>query len=321
MNYRTFLTPVLLLTLGACNGSDSTFMVGTLERDRVEVTVESNEPIIAIHVQDGQVLKKGDLIMEQDPARLESALAQQRALRDQSAAHLAELERGPRRETIREARAQLESARASAKNAAASLKREQELFARDLSNQSLLDQASTNAETTRAAEQAASEALNRLLNGTTIEELDQATAALRAAQAGVERIELDIRRLGVYAPVAGMLDKRLYQLGERPPIGATVGVILDSSRTYARIYVPEPLRASVQAGTKLQVHIDGHEKVFTGTVRWVSTDASFTPYFALTEHDRSRLSYLAEVDVPDAASLPSGVPLEVDFPGGDDGHD
>ncbi|GAG92015.1 unnamed protein product, partial [marine sediment metagenome] len=40
----------------------------------------------------------------------------------------------------------------------------------------------------------------------------------------------------------------------------------------------------------------------------------FTPYFALTEHDRSRLSYLAEVDVPDASSLPSGVPLEVDFP-------
>jgi HlyD family secretion protein len=58
----------------------------------------------------------------------------------------------------------------------------------------------------------------------------------------------------------------------------------------------------------------------TGTVRWVSADASFTPYFALTEHDRSKLSYLAEVDLPEASSLPSGVPLEVDFPAahGDD---
>jgi len=321
MNFRTCLIPCLLLMLSACNGSDRTFMVGTLERDRVEVTVESNEPIIAIHVQDGQMLEKGDLIMEQDPARLQGILAQQLALRDQSAARLAELERGPRSETIHEARAQLESARASAKNAAASLEREQELFARKLSNQSLLDQAGTNAETTRAAEQAASESLNRLLNGTTVEELDQASAALRAAEAGVERIELDIRRLEVYAPVAGMLDKRLYQLGERPPIGATVGVILDSSRTYARIYVPEPLRVSVQTGTRLQVRIDGEEKTLTGTVRWVSTDASFTPYFALTEHDRSRLSYLAEVDLPDAAALPSGVPLEVDFPGADNGHD
>lgn len=308
------LTPVLLLTLSACNSSETTFMVGTLERDRVEVSVESNEPIIAIHVQDGQMLKTGDLILEQDPTRLERILAQQVAIRNQSAARLAELERGPRTETIREARAQLESARASAKNAAANLIRAQEMFARDLSDQSTLDLATTRANTTIATKQAATESLNRLLNGTTVEELDQAIAALNAAEAAINRIKLDIDRLRIYAPVNGMLDKRLYQLGERPQIGATIGVILDSSRTYARIYVPEPLRASVQPGEQLDVRIDGKAESFTGTVRWVSTDASFTPYFALTEHDRSRLSYLAEVDVPDASSLPSGVPLEVDFP-------
>jgi HlyD family secretion protein len=321
MKYKSTLIPVLLLTLVACNNVDKTFMVGTLERDRVEVTVESNEPIIAIHVQDGQMLTAGDLILEQDPARLERILAQQVALRDQAGARLAELERGPRSETIREARAQLDYARASAKNAAANLKRAQELFARDLSDQSTLDLASTSSETTIAAEQAATESLNKLLNGTTVEELDQAIAALKAADAGVARIKLDIERLKVYAPVSGMLDKRLYQLGERPQIGATVSVILDSARVYARIYVPEPLRASVQPGKRLQVRIDGSAQAITGTVRWVSADASFTPYFALTEHDRSRLSYLAEVDVADASSLPSGVPLEVDFPVSVSGND
>ena len=267
------------------------------------------------------MLEAGDLILEQDPARLERVLAQQMALRDQSAARLAELERGPRKETIREARAQLESTRSSAKNAATNLIRAQDMFARDLSNQSNLDFATTRSETAIAAEQAAKESLNRLLNGTTVEELDQAIAALKAAEAGINRIQLDIERLKVYAPVNGMLDKRLYQLGERPQIGATIAVILDSSRTYASIYVPEPLRSSVQPGKQLEVRIDGTNQAFTGTVRWVSTDASFTPYFALTEHDRSRLSYLAEVDVPDASSLPSGVPLEVDFPVNVSGND
>ena len=314
MKYEKWIIPVLLLSLGACNKAEKTFMVGTLERDRVEVTVESNEPIIAIHVQDGQMLKAGDLILEQDPARLERILAQQVALRNQSAARLAELVRGPRAETIREARAQLESARSSAKNAAANLKRVQELFTRKLSDQYTLDSATTGSETAIAAEKAAGEALNRLLNGTTVEELDQASAATEAAEAGIKRIQLDIERLKVYAPVNGMLDKRLYQLGERPQTGATVCVILDAARAYARIYVPEPLRASVQPGERLEVRIDGNDQAFTGTVHWVSADASFTPYFALTEHDRSRLSYLAEVDVPDASTLPSGVPLEVDFP-------
>ena len=315
MKYRQWCTPVLLLTmLTACNNADETFMVGTLERDRVEVSVESNEPIIAIHVEDGQMMNTGDLILEQDPARQEKMLAQQIALRDQAAGRLAELQRGPRPETIREARAQLESTQASAKNAAANLVRAKEMFERDLSNQSTLDFATTRWTTASAAEKAAGESLDRLLNGTTIEELQQAVAAIEAAEAGITRIELDIERLKIYAPVNGMLDKRLYQLGERPQPGATVTVILDNSRTYARIYVPESLRSSIQPGEKLDVRVDGNTHAMTGTVRWVSADATFTPYFALTEHDRSRLSYLAEIDLPDAASLPSGVPLEVDFP-------
>ena len=314
MKFKIYLLPFLLVTLTTCNNSNETFMVGTLERDRIEVSVESNEPIIAIHVQDGQMLKTGDLILEQDPVRLEKMLAQQTALRDQAAGRLAELQRGPRPETIREARAQLESTQASAKNAANNLARAKEVFERNLSNQSTLDFASTRWKTAAAAEKAANESLDRLLNGTTVEELQQAIAALQATEAAISRTQLDIERLRIYAPVDGMLDKRLYQLGERPQAGATIAVILDAARTYARIYVPEPLRSSMQPGKTLDVRVDGDSRAMTGTVRWVSADAGFTPYFALTEHDRSRLSYLAEIDLPDAASLPSGVPLEVDFP-------
>ncbi|HDY8081979.1 TPA: hypothetical protein RQL02_004964, partial [Vibrio vulnificus] len=45
-------------------------------------------------------------------------------------------------------------------------------------------------------------------------------------------------------------------------------------------------------------------------------EASFTPYYALTEEERSRLMYLAEVDLTEAAhALPSGVPTQVDLNG------
>lgn len=314
MKLKHFIVVPVLALITACESGEVTYMVGTLERDRVEVSVESNEPILAIHVTDGQILKAGDLILEQDPARLENLLAQQKATRDQAAARLAELKRGPREETIREARARLESAEASAVNARENLKRARDIFERNLSDQQTLDFAVTRSKTTSAAAKAARESLERLLNGTTIEELQQAEAALEVAEAGMTRIQLDINRLKIHAPIDGMLDKRLYQVGERPHIGATIAVLLDASRTYARIYVPEHLKSSVLPGRNLSVRIDGVESTMTGTVRWVSSDASFTPYFALTQHDRSRLSYLAEVDVPEAASLPVGVPLEADFP-------
>jgi HlyD family secretion protein len=54
-----------------------------------------------------------------------------------------------------------------------------------------------------------------------------------------------------------------------------------------------------------------------GVVRFVSADAAFTPYYALTQEDRSRLSYLAEIDLPDDAArdIPSGVPVQVSLVG------
>ena len=81
------------------------------------------------------------------------------------------------------------------------------------------------------------------------------------------------------------------------------------------MFVPEHLRTRVTPGVSIDVRVDGEDRTFSGRVRWVSADATFTPYFALTEHDRSRLSFLAEIDIPEATHLPSGVPLQADFPG------
>ena len=314
MKLSYWLGSMLFLTLVACDNKEETFMVGTLERDRVEVSVESNEPIIAVHAIDGQMLKSGELILEQNPVRLQGILAQQTALRDQAAAHLAELQRGPRPEIIRQTRAQLTASQALSQNAANDLKRARDIFERGLSNQASLDAAQTAWETAVASEHATGEALESQLNGTTMEELQQAQAALDAANARVGQVQLDLARLKVRAPVSGMLDKLLYQLGERPKAGSTIAVILDEARTFARIYVPESQRAFVHPGKQLDVRIDGVGARMQGTVLWVSSDASFTPYFALTEHDRSKLSYLAKIDLPTAADLPAGLPLEVDFP-------
>jgi len=311
------ITLPTLLTLSACDLETTTFMVGTLERDRIELKVESNEPIVEIHVSDGQAVTTGDLVLIQDPTRAQARLAQVTGQRDQAAARLAELKRGPREETIREARANLEAARVQRANALSDLERTRGVFERGLSSQGQLDRDETAYKTAIAREKAAVEALEVLLNGTTVEVLQQAEAALAASQAQVRAAELDLARTRIVAPVSGTVDKVLYRLGERPPPGTTIAVLLDSSRSFARVYIPEHLRSRVQPGEIMTVRIDGVAESLQGRVRWVSADASFTPYFALTEHDRSRLSYLAEIDLEEARDLPSGVPLQVDFPTGD----
>jgi len=66
---------------------------------------------------------------------------------------------------------------------------------------------------------------------------------------------------------------------------------------------------------KLTVHIDGLVTPIIGTVRWISSEPAFTPYFALNQEERANLMYLAEVQLPDsAADLPMGVPAQVQMP-------
>jgi HlyD family secretion protein len=79
------------------------------------------------------------------------------------------------------------------------------------------------------------------------------------------------------------------------------------------VYVPEPLRAAYRQGAAVTLRVDGVEAPLSGKVRFVSAEASFTPYYSLTQKDRTRLSYLAEITVDDAraADLPVGVPVQV----------
>jgi len=308
------LALLVALVATACDRDQPETMVGTLERDRVEIKVESNEPITAIHVKDGATVKPGDLILEQDGARLQARLDQFAATRDQAGARLSELQRGPRPEAIREAQARLEASQVITRNAETDLARARDIFERGLSDAASLDHATASWQTAVAREKADREALAGMLNGTTVEELQQAQAALEASEAASRLANLDLQRLRIVAPVSGTVDKVLYQLGERPVPGATVAVILDGERLFARVYVPEHLKANVTTGTVLDVRVDGVAETFKGTVRWVSADASFTPYFALTEHDRTRLSFLAEVEIENSAHLPVGLPLEAWLP-------
>jgi HlyD family secretion protein len=178
-----------------------------------------------------------------------------------------------------------------------------------------LDQARARRDRARATRDEARSRLEALLEGTTVEELDQARASVVEAEAAVADHRLDAERRLIRATRGGRIDALPYEVGDRPPAGATVAVVLADGRPYARVYVPAALRPRVRPGTAARVRVDGVADDIAGRVRTVAAEAAFTPYFALTERDRGRLSYLAEVELLDAAAaeLPAGLPLEVRF--------
>ena len=116
------------------------------------------------------------------------------------------------------------------------------------------------------------------------------------------------------APRAGRVDSLPYEVGDRPPAGAPLAILLVGETPYARVYVPAPIRTGVALGDRVRVFVDGQEQGYGGTVRMLRNEPVFTPYYALTGEDASRLSYLAEIALDaDAAGLPAGLPVRVGF--------
>lgn len=317
MSWRAMVLLMTCSWLAACSRSDEGQILGTLERDRLELIAESNEPIVAVEAREGVEVQAGTVLLRQELGAMQARLDQAAAARNVAERRLAELTKGPRSQEIAEARAAAEAAQSSLDTDAREYERVRDLVERKLLSQSLLDQARARRDSSAGTLKQSTARLNLLLEGTRIEELEQAEASLKQAQAALVELQTSAARYVVTAPRAGRVEALPYKLGERPTAGTPVVVMLAEGIPYARVHVPEPLRAQFKSGTQVQVRLDGRDQPLNGVVRFVSADAAFTPYYALTQEDRSRLSYLAEIDLPDDAArdIPSGIPVQVSLAG------
>ncbi len=190
--------------------------------------------------------------------------------------------------------------------------RVQEIYDKSLASDELLDRAKAALDAAIANDKLRRAQLQELLTGTTVEELAQAENAVKQAVARRDLLAVDVARHDIVAPVDGIADARLFEVGERPNPGQAVMVVLAGDQVFARVYVPEQLRAHVTPGASATIYVDGINDPIPGRIRWVASEAAFTPYYALTERDRGHLTYLAKIDLAEQRDrLPDGIPVEV----------
>lgn len=311
----TFTLFLATAAMTGCGTADNPYrVVGELASDRVEIAAEVSEPILRIAVVEGASVDAGEVLVEQDSARARARLAEAEAALLQTRARLDELVRGPRSEQIAAARASVEGATQELEFRQSELARVKEVHARGLASPELLDRARAALDAAEASLKLARAQLQERLAGTTIEELAQAEQAVMQASARRDGVQIDLDRHTTRAPVAGVLDSRLFEPGERPATGTPMMILLSGEQPHARVFIPEDFRVRIKPGMDALIHVDGLDTPINGRVRWVSSESVFTPYYALTERDRGRLSFIAKVDITDARErLPDGVPVEVEF--------
>jgi membrane fusion protein (multidrug efflux system) len=185
--------------------------------------------VIALHIDDNQLVHKGEFMLELDPTDFDVA-------REQAAAQLAEAQGH-----LAQSQAQLESAKASVQQAAAErsaaqvtldnatrdLKRYESVDERARSRQQL-DNATT---TQKNAQAQLDEAIAREISAqasvtTGVAAVKAAEGEVKVAEAGVRRADVNLGYCRIYAPVEGRVTQRTVDVGNYVQAGQALFMLV-----------------------------------------------------------------------------------------------
>lgn len=262
---------------------------GTFEAQEVTVSAQTGGLIIEMPVQEGQPIKKGDLMVRID-------VQKQLLTKEQLEAGLEEVDLN-----ISLAHKQIEQAEIQYDI----MKRNYERFKNLLKEKSTSQQSAENYETKY-------EIAEKSLKSAKIA-YQAALAKKKQLEAQLKLVNQQIEEATVTSPLDGIVLRKLRQQGEFAMIGAGLVEIADLSEMEIRIYISENELGLVKHGDQLSIKIDSHpDKVFNGTVSWISPKAEFTPKNVQTKEARANLVYAVKLTVPNPDGiLKIGMPADV----------
>lgn len=297
----------------ACGNRDSRGVIvasGHVEATEVRVATKLAGTLEWFAVEEGDTVQAAQAFARLDTVDLRLGLDAAEAEQATADADLRLRVAGARREDIAEAKAQLERAQAERDGAQADFERMQGLLDRGSGAVKARDDARTRRDVATAALAAAQERLHKMQAWSRPEELDQARARLRAAQARVGQLREQLDDATIVAPRAGIVTQTLVEQGELVPAGATLAVVTDLSDAWLDVYVAEPDLPRVRMGQQVEVRTDDGQKR-QGKVAAIASTAEFTPKNVQTRQERAKLVFKVKIALPNGDGLfKPGMPAE-----------
>ncbi len=146
-------------------------------------------------------------------------------------------------------------------------------------------------------------------------QVDAAKAQVAAAQAAVDLLNVQIGKLSVKAPTAGVVLDRALNAGEIAAPGAVVVELGSLDKVTLTVYIPEDQYGNIQLGQQATIKVDSFPgKTFEGVVEYISDQAEFTPRNVQTVESRSTTVYAVKIGLqnPDRQLKP-GMPADAEF--------
>ncbi|MBI5248564.1 MAG: efflux RND transporter periplasmic adaptor subunit [Desulfomonile tiedjei] len=268
--------------------------------------------IKTLAIDEGDRVTKGSVIAALDTDTL---LAQRGAATAELAnarAVLDELEEGTRTEEIERARAAFKAAESRMKNAKDEHDRYLPLFKEKAISASTFDAKETALKVAVEDYNNAHHLLVQLERGPREQQIRAARARLDSATWQLKKIELDIEHSVLTTPESGVILVKSNEVGEVILPGATVATVAAIDEVWLKGFIGESDLGKVKLGQKARITTDSYpNKVYEGTVTFISSRAEFTPKNVQTKEERVKQVYRVKVTIknPDQ-ELKIGMPAE-----------
>lgn len=291
-------------------------LYGNVDIRQVSLGFRVNGRLASLAVDEGDMIKSGEVLGKLDATPYEAAVASAEANVAALQATLDKLRAGPRPTEIAQAQASYDESLAALSNANIAYDRARQLRPQGTISEANLDQATANRAMAAARADSVNQALKLLQEGTRVEDIAAAEAQLKAAQSALVSARISLADTELRAPNDGVILSRVREPGAIVSPADTVYVLSLTQPVWVRSYVAEGDLGRLQPGMKVQVTSDTHpDKPYDGTIGFISPVAEFTPKSVETPELRTDLVYRLRIviDKP-GPDLRQGMPVTVHFP-------
>jgi HlyD family secretion protein len=248
---------------------------GRIEAKLADASAKEPLRVKQVLVDEGDLVKPGQVLVQLDVVTLESQLAEAKAK-----VAAAEEQMAAARAAIVRRKSEIELAKVEAARSRA-------LVEERAGSQRELDVRKTVLETTRAA----------LAEGEA--NLQAARQEIEVALANVATIQTRIADATLTSPILGRVLYRLAEPGEVLAPGGKALTLVNLEDVYMEIFLPSEEAANVKVGAEGRITVDyDASRAVPGHVSFVSPEAQFTPKQVETRSEREKLMFRVKIQVP-----------------------
>lgn len=307
--------------------SEELVFTGSVEADQIDISPEISGTIQTVSVQDGESVKKGQILLTLDTSDYSIKLEMARKGLELAKLMESDIKDGNSVNQVRQAKANRDNISEQISGSGKELeflKKDyttmKALFDFGAASQSELDIAMRALDREQARyyglikQKESSNATVALAEeGATTQIKSEANLDVELKQLEIQDMERVISKGTLYSPADGTVQTVNFQEGERVGPGSRAVTVVDLSRMEVKIYVPEKQLNRVKSGMKVQFTDDFlKDKGLVGTVIYISPRAEFTPKNIESKQSKQEMVYEVRVDIKDSTgTVKPGMFLDV----------